>query len=177
MKVLEHKFAAKIMEECYDSEQRGFVLKKLLDKAHITYDPTDEICLFAHYNKETNRLTGYPLSQEAPGITLGTFLEYWDKYLKDPVKNTVFFNWTYKYKSRRAVRTSTTSKKGRIYYTYKYAITKYQLPESTVVDHLDLYLTTSSNFIRHFIIYLTARTKFVTPSVDIKFYNMHIKEM
>ena len=90
MKVLIEKFIAKVMDTCYSKNDHGFILKKLLDSNHIKYDKTDRVYLFTEYDHATKKFKGTPLGQYTSVLTLGDFLEYWDKYLKAPTKNTVY---------------------------------------------------------------------------------------
>ena len=178
MKVRADKFIARVMDECYDRDNHGFTLTKLLEKHNIPFEDDDRVYMFTDY--VDGKFTGYPLKDMKPSIRLYQMLEYWDEYMKNPVKGTIIFNWVIDYVLPK-FRTIgfIKSKKGRRIPVRE----KYLEPASekaTVVDHLYLFLKKKDNSIKKYTIFLEAKsekTRTMKPNtVEPCFYSFHIKE-
>ena len=177
MKVRLDKFLAKLLDESYDKDIHGFILKKLLERHHIPTKPTDQIYTFTDY--VNGKFTGKPLYDRYPCRHLHEILSYWDHYIENPISGTIFYNWdTIYYIVKKKRMGFTHNKRGfKIPIIQKYYEPHHDI--SHVVDHINLFVK-SNNIVKKYIIYLEEKKKktlTLKPSnIETYYYNLIIKE-
>ena len=176
MKSLIDKFLSKLMDEAYVKETHRFSLKSMLTKHNIPFDPDDIVLTFTSYNG--TKFTGSPLV-DTGSLTLYEILQYWDEYLKNPIKDTVYTHFDFEYQTRVRKRS------GKFYFTKRgfklpvfdeYTQPAY-LKDVTVIDHIKLYIVKQDKSVESYKVYVSPNYKFLHPDSDTKYYDLHIDKI